>query len=180
MVRKNTTLSPLCLALLGSGIWFSAEANAFQEEAAQPATQENFPESRTIEPPNRKPENREATNRKRERPARNEGQGGGLPRGGQRDPAQMVKLMMEKFDSDGDAKLDAEELTAMLKFMRERSGQMGMMADRFALQEGQQGQGAGANRQNANRPGANRPGARGNNERQDEAGGVKPRRPPAE
>ncbi len=42
--------------------------------------------------------------------------------GGERDPAQMVARLIKEFDKDGDEKLDAKELTAMLKSMRERRG----------------------------------------------------------
>lgn len=49
----------------------------------------------------------------------------GQPRpggGAERDPKQMVARMMKEFDKDGDSKLNAAELTAMLTSMRDRRG----------------------------------------------------------
>jgi hypothetical protein len=98
-----------------------------------------------------------------ERTKRREGQAGaaGTQRGN-RDPAKMASMMMQKFDSDGDEKLNAEELTSLLTFMQERRGQQG-----------------NAGNGNRPRPGAEK-GAAGKDEKADEVGGVKPRRPPTE
>lgn len=43
----------------------------------------------------------------------------------QRDPAQMVARLIREFDKDNDQKLNAAELTAMLKSMRDRRGNFG-------------------------------------------------------
>ena len=151
MTRKFTILSALFC-----GLWLTSVAGAFQDEAGQP----------TAKSPDAKP-----AAKAQNRPNRPEGQQRGGP---PRDPKQMVAMMMEKFDSDGDQKLNAEELTAMLTFLRERPGQMGMQGGR-----------PGAGRPGAGRPGAGRPGAKrgggggGADDQQAEAGGVKPRRPTA-
>ena len=49
---------------------------------------------------------------------------GGQDRG-QRDPEEMVKRMIKQFDKDGDKALNARELMAMFKQMREGRGQRG-------------------------------------------------------
>ena len=69
------------------------------------------------------------------------------------DLATMVPKMLEKFDSDGDSKLDVQELTAFFKMLQERRGQM------FRGGEMMQRRGAG------------KPGAKA------AAGGEKPKRP---
>ncbi|MCM2370347.1 hypothetical protein [Aporhodopirellula aestuarii] len=58
------------------------------------------------------------------------------------DPAQMVGRLIQQFDKDGDEKLDAKELTALLTMMRERRGQMGGEGNRppFARDGEQAGQ----------------------------------------
>ena len=75
----------------------------------------------------------------------------------------MATMMMQKFDKDGDAKLNAEELTAMMTFMQERRGQPA----------------GGAGKASRPRPNAEK-GSDGKSVNDDEVGGVKPRRPPAE
>lgn len=107
------------------------------------------------------------------------GQNGGPGRrpgpGMDRDPAQMVQRMIEQYDQDGDQKLDARELTAMFTAMRERRGNgsgrpgAGPEGARRRPEDGKQGQrpqGAGKRR--------------GAEEKEGNAGGEKPRRPPAE
>lgn len=69
----------------------------------------------------------------------------------QRDPQQMAKMMMEKFDKDGDKKLDARELAAALTAMREQRGGQGAARQRG---DGEGGPAAGQRR----RPGAERAG----------------------
>lgn len=68
---------------------------------------------------------------KRDAASEKSGQGKGRPgdkrpnfagRLGGGDQAKMVARMIEQFDKDGDEKLDASELTALLSFMRERAG----------------------------------------------------------
>lgn len=186
MTRKFTILSALCC-----GLWLTSAAGAFQEEAGQPPKE--TPEANTPQRPNRperpdradRPQRPEGQQRPRqERPmGRPGGQpGGGPQRGGpMRDPAQMVAMMMEKFDADGDQKLNSQELTAMLTFIRERPGQVGMGGGRpGAAAEGPGGQGPRPEgRPGANRPGGKRPGAKAEEDQQNEAGGVRPRRPPA-
>lgn len=113
------------------------------------------------------------------------GQGQGRPQG-DRDPAQFVARMLEQFDKDGDKKLDLRELTALFTAMRERRGNGG--------QPGAGGPGRpGDGRPGDGRPGAGRPGdgpgrgQKGNGQRRrpdaddaGDAGGAKPKRPPAE
>lgn len=56
-------------------------------------------------------------------PAGRIGQGRRGPGGGQNgDPAAFVGKMIERFDQDGDQKLDAQELAALLQEMRQRRG----------------------------------------------------------
>lgn len=158
MTRKFTILSALCC-----GLWLTSVAGAFQDEAGQPAAKS----------PDEKP-----AAKAQDRPNRPEGQQRGGP---MRDPAQMVAMMMEKFDADGDQKLNAEELTAMLTFLRKRPGQLGMQGGRPGAMGGQRPGGQGPRpegRPGAGRPDAKRPGS-GADDQQDEAGGVKPRRPGA-
>lgn len=63
-------------------------------------------------------------------------QGKGRPRGkkpnlagrlGGGDQAKVVSRLIEQFDKDGDEKLDASELTALLSSMRERAGNSPVM-----------------------------------------------------
>ncbi|NND97067.1 MAG: hypothetical protein HKN47_07050 [Pirellulaceae bacterium] len=82
----------------------------------------------------------------------------------ERDPAQLVARMMQEFDKDGDQKLDVQELTALLKSMRERRGQAGGRPG--GRPDGAQ---AGARR----RPG-------GGPDGQGKPGGDQPKRPSAE
>ncbi|MGB7345167.1 MAG: EF-hand domain-containing protein [Pirellulaceae bacterium] len=69
-----------------------------------------------------------------------QGEKGGL-RGaaGQRDPGELIGRMMKEFDTDGDQKLDVTELTALLKSMRERRGQMGQGEGRLEQARGRRG-----------------------------------------
>ena len=115
------------------------------------------------------------------------GQGGPGGAMGQRDPAEMVARMMSEFDQDGDQKLDATELTALLQNMRSRRGQaMGQgPGQRRGAGQGRPGAGQGGGRPGGagqGRPGG-RPGGkgrRGGDEEQDVAGGKVPKRPAAE
>ena len=43
------------------------------------------------------------------------------------DQAKIVSRLIEQFDKDGDEKLDASELTALLSYMRERAGNSPVM-----------------------------------------------------
>ena len=171
-------MGPAIWVALGCALWLAPTAGAFQDETGQPVVVEPAPGQRPID----------ANAKKRARLERLNGQanagqangekgsagqpGNAAQRRGMRDPAQMVSMMMEKFDADGDEKLNTEELTAMFTFMRER-GQMGMMAGRMELGEGQSPR-PGRN------PNAKRPGGRVDDSKQNEAGGVTPKRPPAE
>ncbi|MFK8111151.1 MAG: EF-hand domain-containing protein [Rubripirellula sp.] len=87
-------------------------------------------------------------------------------RGG--DPAQVVARMMQEFDKDGDQKLDAQELTALMTSMRERRG--------AGASGARPGQSAGKGRQ---RPGGDSKRKRGADEN-NKPGGEKPKRPVAE
>ena len=76
------------------------------------------------------------------------------------DPAKMVERMMQEFDKDGDQKLDAKELTALLTSMRERIGQGVGAAVEGQRKRGGDGTGRsdGAGRpEGAGRPGGDRP-----------------------
>ncbi len=66
------------------------------------------------------------------------------------DPSKMVERMMQEFDKDGDQKLDAKELTALLTSMRERIGQV--QSGRGALEGQRQRGGEGATRPGGDRP----------------------------
>jgi len=119
--------------------------------------------------PAKKPAAAEARKRDRiaapgERPKRAEGQNGAADRQrGNRDPAKMASMMLQKFDKDGDEKLNVEELAAMMTFMQERRGQLN----------------GGAGQGDRPRPGAKKS-SDGKSGDDNEVGGVKPRRPPAE
>lgn len=89
-----------------------------------------------------------------------------MGRGG--DPARMVQAMMQRFDTDGDQKLDAKELTALLTSMRERGG-------RGMAQGGNGGPGGRPEMADKGR----RRGQRGD-EGQREPGGQRPKRPASE
>ena len=95
-----------------------------------------------------------------ERPQGDRGPGGRPGAAGQ-DPAKMVAAMLERFDKDGDEKLDKTELTALFKSMQERRG------GRARGQAGAAGRKAGA------------AGNRGGGEPK-KKGGVRPDRPTAE
>lgn len=95
-----------------------------------------------------------------ERPA------GGRPGAGGQDPAKMVATMLERFDKDGDQKLDKTELTALFKSMQERRGGGG--------QAGAAGRKPGA----AGKRGAGEGRQKGGEGKQ--KGGVRPERPKAE
>ena len=119
----------------------------------------------SAEPPGRRGERGKPGAGQRRGPGQGQGQKPGA--GQQRDPAQMVARMMQEFDKDGDQKLNLQELTAMMKSMRERrenGGRPGM------------GQGPGNGQKPGNRQG--RQGRRGDGN--GPAGGEKPKRPPAE
>jgi hypothetical protein len=96
--------------------------------------------------------------------------------GSERDPKQMVARMMKEFDKDGDSKLNAAELTAMLTSMRDRrgSGERPGGASGRKPGAGPQQKGPGKNGQ---KPGGNR--KRGQNGN-DKPGGQKPKRPASE
>ena len=98
-----------------------------------------------------------------------EGRPGAMMRPGMGDVNQVVSRMMREFDKDGDQKLDAAELTALIGFMRERA----MMGGPGGFMPGNQRPGGFEGRPGMMERGRE---ADGNNE----AGGVKPRRPPAE
>ncbi len=97
-----------------------------------------------------------------ERPEGRRGLGGRLGAVGQ-DPAKLVMAMLDRFDKDGDKKLDKTELTALFKSMQERRGQAGA---------------AGRNLGAAGKRGANK-GRQKDGEGKQE-GGVQPERPKAE
>ncbi len=105
-------------------------------------------------------------------------QGRGGP-AAERDPAQMVARMMEEFDKDGDQKLDAKELTALLTSMRDRRGGAGQAgAGQGQAKQGRPGQA----RPGQARPGQGRPGAAGQRrgpagEDAGNPGGERPARP---
>ncbi|MEO8271616.1 MAG: hypothetical protein ABI557_17975 [Aureliella sp.] len=80
-----------------------------------------------------------------------------------RDPVKVAASMIQKFDQDADAKLNAEELTAMLTFLQERRGQQGRVADKG----------------DRRRPEAEKS-SLGKSASDDEVGGITPIRPPAE
>lgn len=115
----------------------------------------------------------------------NNGQGKGQgqnPGRGNVNPAALVKRLLPQFDKDGDQKLDAGELTALLTAMRERGGGMGPR--QAGQQDGQRpGQSARMRRPgDSDRPN-DRPGGRnrrGGNESLGESGGDKPKRPTAQ
>jgi len=88
---------------------------------------------------------------------------------GQRDPAQMVARMIKEFDSDGDQKLDAKELTALLTSMRERRD--GGQRMRPAGRQAGQGQAKPAQDRKGRRPDAGGAG---------KPGGERPKRPNVE
>lgn len=94
--------------------------------------------------------------------------------GGDRDPAQFIARMLEQFDKDGDKKLDLRELTALFTAMRERRENGGRPPG--AAGPGR-GQGEGKGRKPEGADGKRR---RPDGEKAGEAGGDKPRRPPAE
>ena len=85
---------------------------------------------------------------------------------GQIDPARMVERMMQEFDKDGDQKLDATELTALLSKLRDLRGRFAGQSSELTP-EGKP--------QNRNRPGNK--GKRGNDSAEPQAGGDTPIRP---
>lgn len=99
--------------------------------------------------------------------------GQGQGQRGSRDPSEMARMMIQRFDKDGDQKLDATELGAAMTAMRQRGGQ---------------GQGPGQGQGMRRRPGgpgqagAGKPGGKagGKRNRGDDAGvpgGERPKRP---
>jgi hypothetical protein len=145
------------LAILGAllaCVCFQSMASGSPQDDGQPVKKRAGAEAR----------GRDTNAARGERTKRNEGQAGaaGMQRGN-RDPAKMASMMMQKFDTDGDEKLNAEELVALLTFMQERRGE-------------QRGNAGNVNRP---RPGTEK-GSAGKDEKADEVGGVKPRRPPTE
>ena len=89
----------------------------------------------------------------------------------QMDPAKMVERIMGQFDKDGDSKLDANELTAMLTAMRERG-----MGRAFGAGQGRPGQKPGDDRGQQGK--RKRGGKDGDQTDASEAGGDRPVRPP--
>ncbi|MEM6690782.1 MAG: EF-hand domain-containing protein [Planctomycetota bacterium] len=94
------------------------------------------------------------------------------------DQTQLVARMLQEFDTDGDQKLDVNELTALMTSMRERrmgqGGSGGQRGPGGAMGQGQRrGPGEGGQRGQRGRQGR---GAEGDQT----AGGKKPRRPEAE
>ena len=85
-----------------------------------------------------------------------------------RDPEQIAAMMIRQFDKDGDEKLDAKELAVMMTTMRERGG---MMMGRPGGNPNAEGPGSRMREMMENRRRAGSEGA-------DEAGGVRPKRPP--
>lgn len=86
-----------------------------------------------------------------------------------RDPQQLVATMMQRFDKDGDQKLDQQELSALLTSIQQRRGQAA--GGRPGGAKGEAANPAGARRRgNAGK----RPGPAGN------PGGERPKRPRAE
>ena len=90
------------------------------------------------------------------------------------DPAQMVGRLIQQFDKDGDQKLDATELTALLASLRERG--RGMGAGRGGRPGGQQA-GAGGKPANAQQRGKGRRRGETDPGDSDVVGGDKPIRP---
>lgn len=99
-----------------------------------------------------------------DRPGR--GEGNQRPGFAGRDPEQIATMMIRQFDKDGDSKLDAKELAAMMTAMRERGA--GMM--------GRPGANPGADGARMREMMENR--RRGTAEGADQPGGVRPKRPP--
>ena len=155
MIQKHFIMSALLASLACTSITIAQQADEGQAKQQRPR----------VEGRQRGPEGNMGNQAKRP-----EGQGRPAGQLGMRDPAQMVAMMMQRFDSDGDQKLNAEELAALLSFMRERQG-------------GAMGGPNGGPRGIGNRA---RPGDAGNRlnspggSSEDSAGGVKPRRPPSE
>lgn len=142
------------LCSLVACVCFQALVSASPNDDGQPAKKRAGVEARKRDP----------NAAQGERPKRAEGQVKAADRElGNRGPAKMATMMMQKFDKDGDAKLDTEELTAMMTFMQERRGQPA----------------GGAGKASRPRPNAEK-GSDGKSVNDDEVGGVKPRRPPAE
>lgn len=106
-----------------------------------------------------------------------QGQQGGQLRRQQRggDPTQMVARMIQQYDKDGDQKLDANELSALLTSMRERRA-----GEADGARPGPAGgRGAGQNLENLRqRMGDRRRNQADNGNNQ--PGGEKPKRPVAE
>ncbi len=109
------------------------------------------------------------------------GQGRGMQ---QMDPARLAARMLETFDKDGDKKLNAEELTALLTQMR--SGRGGAMRGdmspeemRRRRMEAMRGGEAGAEKAGDSAPERKRrsAGGRGGDIEGAEAGGDRPKRP---
>jgi len=119
--------------------------------------------------------------------------GGGQGRGGQgrgmqqMDPARVAARMLETFDKDGDSKLDANELTALLAAMRDGRGGMGrggMSPEEIrsrrmdAMRGGRDGdQKAGDTGSQRRRGAGGKSRSRGGDIEGAEAGGDRPKRP---
>lgn len=74
------------------------------------------------------------------------------PKRPQVDLSVMIPKFIEKFDTDGDSKLDAKELTAFMQMLQERRGQMFRGGDMM------QRRGAGAGKRGAqSTPGGDKP-----------------------
>ena len=117
------------------------------------------------------PRGEKGKNANEQRGERGKGAAGkGQGPGAQRDPAQMVARMMKEFDKDGDSKLNARELTALLTSMRERRGS-GEKPGQAAGQRRAQGQKPGAAGKGQRRQGA---------DGKKTPGGERPKRPAAE
>jgi len=120
-----------------------------------------------------------------EPPGRQRGQKGerGMARGqngaAQRDPAEMAKKMMTEFDKDGDSKLNARELVAMLTAMQERraaAGQPAADGKRRGSEQKPSGAGTGKGAGNAGKKGQRGKGK----ENSPVGGGLRPKRPSAD
>ena len=148
MLRKL----PILCALMAC-VCFQALVSASPNDDGQPAKKRAGTEARKRDP--------RAAQGARQKQAKAKAGAAGK-QGGDRDPAKMDSVMMQKFDKDGDKKLNVEELTAMMTSMQERRAQQGGKAgkgNRPDLKSGKNADGKSAN--------------------DNEAGGVKPQQPPA-
>ncbi|MDG1895197.1 MAG: EF-hand domain-containing protein [Fuerstiella sp.] len=99
--------------------------------------------------------------------------------GAERDPKQMVARMMKEFDKDGDSKLNAAELTAMLTSMRDRRGSGERPGGASGRKPGAGPQQKGPEK-NGQKPGENRKRGQNGNGKPAKAGGQTPKRPASE